>query len=729
MTDILVSCIMPTYDRRAFIPRALAYFARQDYPNRELIVVDDGTDCIQDLIPVTPEIRYYRLPSRTSLGRKRNFACEQARGQLIAHWDDDDWYSPSRLRECVQTLAASGRPICGVAVPYFLDPVNRRSWRFHYTNSQSLWVAGSSLCYRRDYWMNHRFSEINVGEDTHFVFDARPGDAAALPDSSTFVALIHPQNSSPKHVQSTNWKVCPFEELTHVMKDDLALYGLPAPGAGAVSSGPMVVARARDLELPEYAAFPHSTALPWMRRWELPFALFQSRLPNTPSILDCTINPCGFSDWLAKLYPHALYRHVSPLAQGAFTLPFGVPDESFDRAICVNTLEHLVVDQRARLIGSMARKLKPGGVLTLTSDYYFDSAWQNSAFLNAGVMRRDRSEFLNGWNKVTPEELIRLCQSFGLALITGEPGHGGPMEGDSALFTQQAPFRHACIAGVFQKVGGSVTAPSKKIVLALLTWNTRDISIESVRAYLREASMLTRLGHRPFICVVDNGSADGTPEALRALETEMGVPYKFLYNRENLGNSVARNQILDYVRECDADYVLFMDGDIEIVPFSSFAMMRYMENCGRQLGCIGADSGGQTPNRPSASPYLFSISGLQLQTVNLVAWTQYGMFRREVFEDGVRFDEADPFRGPGWGFEDNDLAFQMDMKGYLNQRFYGMVYLHRAMCSSIRIMRGMGIDASALYQRRKQYTISKWAAIPRIASGPLLDVRRVELRL
>jgi len=202
-----------------------------------------------------------------------------------------------------------------------------------------------------------------------------------------------------------------------------------------------------------------------------------------------------------------------------------------------------------------------------------------------------------------------------------------------------------------------------------------------------------------------------------------------ILNPSNAGNSVARNQIIDYMMECGADYLLFMDGDIEIVPFSSFAMMRYMESCGRQLGSIGADSAGQSPNRYQVSPCLYGIRGMRLEDVNLVAWTQYGMFRRAVFEEGVRFDENPPFQGPGWGFEDNDLAFQMEVKGFRNQRFMGMVYLHRAMQSSVRIMRQLGLDPHALYETRKRYVIDKWAPVREIESGPLAIVRRVSMRL
>ena len=44
MTAPLISCILPTYNRRPFIAHAIAYFQRQSYDNRELIILDDGDD-------------------------------------------------------------------------------------------------------------------------------------------------------------------------------------------------------------------------------------------------------------------------------------------------------------------------------------------------------------------------------------------------------------------------------------------------------------------------------------------------------------------------------------------------------------------------------------------------------------------------------------------------------------------------------------------------------------
>src|SRR5690349_11912252 len=100
----LVSCTMPTRNRRRFVSQAISYFLRQDYRPRELIVVDDGEDAVGDLVPSDDQVRYVRLEQRLSLGAKRNLACGLARGELIAHWDDDDWSAPHRLSAQVEQL-------------------------------------------------------------------------------------------------------------------------------------------------------------------------------------------------------------------------------------------------------------------------------------------------------------------------------------------------------------------------------------------------------------------------------------------------------------------------------------------------------------------------------------------------------------------------------------------------------------------------------------------------
>ena len=124
-----ISCIMPTYNRRAFVARAVEYFLRQDYEDKELIVVDDGEDAIGDALPQDERVRYVRLKERQTVGAKRNLACEQARGDIIAHWDDD-WHAPHRLRYQVEALQREKAEMCGINRLLFYDPERAEGWRF-----------------------------------------------------------------------------------------------------------------------------------------------------------------------------------------------------------------------------------------------------------------------------------------------------------------------------------------------------------------------------------------------------------------------------------------------------------------------------------------------------------------------------------------------------------------------------------------------------------------------
>ena len=122
----LVSCIMPTYNRRQFVPNAIQYFLRQDYQNRELIIIDDGTDLIADLIPSAENIRYYSLKSKKTLGTKLNMACEYAHGNVIVNWDDDDWYAPWRLSYQMEAMQEEGIELCGINNLLYYDLIHKQ---------------------------------------------------------------------------------------------------------------------------------------------------------------------------------------------------------------------------------------------------------------------------------------------------------------------------------------------------------------------------------------------------------------------------------------------------------------------------------------------------------------------------------------------------------------------------------------------------------------------------
>jgi glycosyltransferase involved in cell wall biosynthesis/predicted O-methyltransferase YrrM len=223
-TTPLVSCIMPTADRREFVPLAVEYFLRQDYPDRELIVVDDGADAVADLMPEDERVRYFRLDERRSVGEKRNFACEQARGDVIAHWDDDDWYATRRLSYQTAELLGGCADVCGVNLLFFYDAGRGAAWKYVYPAHQKTWMAGSSLCYRRAFWESNCFEHVDVGEDARFVWKSRAGRMLVLPDSTFLVAMIHPHNVSPKRTAGAYWRPHPVGEIRTLLGDDWLNY-------------------------------------------------------------------------------------------------------------------------------------------------------------------------------------------------------------------------------------------------------------------------------------------------------------------------------------------------------------------------------------------------------------------------------------------------------------------------------------------------------------------------
>ena len=239
----LVSCIMPTRDRRVFVGQAIWYFLRQDYENRELVIVDDGNDPIADLVPEDERVRYIRFERPLTLGAKRNIACEASRGALIAHWDDDDWMAPNRLKVQVKELLGSGADACGVKDLLHYKPVSGEAWLYRYPDGERRWVAGGSLVYRRSTWAEHRFSETQVGEDTEFVWQVAPWRLRVVDDGTLYVALLHDGNTASKNPTAPRWERRPVTEATDLLADDLEFYialrhgRLPSQRRGSPTDG------------------------------------------------------------------------------------------------------------------------------------------------------------------------------------------------------------------------------------------------------------------------------------------------------------------------------------------------------------------------------------------------------------------------------------------------------------------------------------------------------------
>lgn len=206
------------------MPNAIRYFLRQSYPNKELIIIDDGTDAVHEFVPDNPIITYYRLDKKLTLGAKMNLACTYAKGQLIANWDDDDWYADWRLTYQVQSLKNDGTDVCGINKLLYYDLLNNKAFQYTYPGNQRTWLLGSSLCFKNELWKSNKFAEINVGMDGLFIKNTPANRVSVLADHNFSVHMIHQHNISPKKTSGAWWQSYAVDEIKSLMGGDWELY-------------------------------------------------------------------------------------------------------------------------------------------------------------------------------------------------------------------------------------------------------------------------------------------------------------------------------------------------------------------------------------------------------------------------------------------------------------------------------------------------------------------------
>jgi len=109
-----VSVCTPTFNRRPFIESMIKCFKHQDYPKdrMEWIIIDDGTDKIEDLVCGIKQVKYFKYDKKMNLGEKRNLMHQKSKGQILVYMDDDDYYPPKRVSHAVEMLQSHPEALC-----------------------------------------------------------------------------------------------------------------------------------------------------------------------------------------------------------------------------------------------------------------------------------------------------------------------------------------------------------------------------------------------------------------------------------------------------------------------------------------------------------------------------------------------------------------------------------------------------------------------------------------
>jgi glycosyltransferase involved in cell wall biosynthesis len=167
----LVTVCTPTFNRRPFIPVMLKCFEHQTYPKDriEWIIIDDGTDKIEDLVTHISQVKYLKYNEKLTLGQKRNIGNDAAKGEIILYMDDDDYYPPERISHAVDMLRQSPKALCAGSSAMFI----------HFKHINKMYQFGpygpnhctaATMAFRKELLTQTRFDESScLAEEKHFL--------------------------------------------------------------------------------------------------------------------------------------------------------------------------------------------------------------------------------------------------------------------------------------------------------------------------------------------------------------------------------------------------------------------------------------------------------------------------------------------------------------------------------------------------------------------------------
>lgn len=175
-SQFAVSIITCT-NRKNYMANIFYNFQRQNFINKELIIILNSNKLNlamwKEKVKEYDNIRVFQLDEKVSLGECLNFAIGISRHNLIAKFDDDDYYGSNYLNQAVSTIKKTNAHVVGKSTSYV-----------YFENSQTLAVRnpgrenrfiyrveGPTLVFKKEIFKHIKFSDKNLGEDVKFCKD------------------------------------------------------------------------------------------------------------------------------------------------------------------------------------------------------------------------------------------------------------------------------------------------------------------------------------------------------------------------------------------------------------------------------------------------------------------------------------------------------------------------------------------------------------------------------
>lgn len=197
MLEIPMVSVICSTNRDATLEHLLDQVAAQTYKNVELLVLGHGVQIADDFRERAfragvKKVTVLNGEASQSLGACLNALIGAASGEVIAKFDDDDYYLPNYLRDQVNTLINMNADLVGKGSIYFYLPgsdVIARRWK-HQEHIWRNFVAGATFVGWREIFLETPFANRTRGEDSDFLLRLeRKGRKVYSSDSFNYLCI------------------------------------------------------------------------------------------------------------------------------------------------------------------------------------------------------------------------------------------------------------------------------------------------------------------------------------------------------------------------------------------------------------------------------------------------------------------------------------------------------------------------------------------------------------
>lgn len=165
--------IVTTTNKTIYKNNIIENFLRQNYPNKELIIILNNNELNKDEwlrdIKNLKNIYIYQLDESVTLGECLNYAVDKSSGVFIAKFDDDDYYAPNYLKDLIYCFSYTDASIVGKASQFVYFIGSSQLIMLNYANGYNYYpVWGGTHVIKREVFEKVKFKPVNIAEDVYF---------------------------------------------------------------------------------------------------------------------------------------------------------------------------------------------------------------------------------------------------------------------------------------------------------------------------------------------------------------------------------------------------------------------------------------------------------------------------------------------------------------------------------------------------------------------------------